>query len=128
MIKRNQIAALVAAALGLCATLPMAASAQALDSPSTTPAQGGNRPVDIQGDGRQQAADLATTMLVRAALVLDPDLKTETILVETINGNVRLTGQVTTSPNLDRAKTVISKVEGVKSVENLLVLRQIRPL
>ncbi len=128
MIKRNQIAALVAVALSLSAALPMSASAQALDSPSTTPAQGANRPVDIQGDGRQQAADLATSLLVRAALALDLDLKTETILVETINGNVRLTGQATSAANFDRAKTVVSKVEGVKSVENLLVLRQIRPL
>ncbi len=127
MIKRNRIAAAMAATLGLCAALPLNLFAQPLDSPSTTPAQGANRPVDIQGDGRQQAADLATTTLIRAALLQDLNLKTETILVETINGRVRLTGQVTSSANFDRAKDVVSKVEGVKDVENLLVLRQIRP-
>ena len=127
MFKRNRIATLVAAALGLMATLPLTVSAQALASPSTTPAQGANRPSDIQGDGRQQVADLATTTLVRAALMLDSELKTQTILVETINGSVRLTGQVNSGSNFERAKDVVAKVEGVKNVENLLVVREIRP-
>lgn len=131
MNKRNQIfatiatmAAILAAMLSLAVALPAFGQ---LDSPSTTPGRG-DKPIDIQGDGRAQAADAATTVLVKAALQQDPDLKTQTILVETINGNVRLTGQVTSGSNFDRAKDVVGKVDGVKNVENLLVVREVRPL
>ncbi|MEP7155429.1 MAG: BON domain-containing protein [Betaproteobacteria bacterium] len=118
------IAAVIAAILSFSVAMPLLAQ---LDSPSTTPARG-DKPIDIQGDGRQQAADASTTLLVRAALQLDSELKTQTILVETINGKVRLTGQVTSSSNFDRAKDVVAKVDGVKGVENMLVVREVRPL
>ena len=125
MNKRNHTAVLVAFALGFVAALPLAA--QTLDSPSTTPAQGANVPADMQGDGRQQAADLVTTKNVKAALQADSELKTQTILVETVNGMVRLTGQVTLAPNFGRAKDVVSHVEGVKGVDNQLAVREVRP-
>ena len=125
MNKRNRIALLLATALGIAAALPLAA--QVLDSPSTTPAHGANRPADVQGDGRQQAQDLATTKGVKATLQLDSELKTQTILVETINGIVRLTGQVTTASNFGRAKDVVGHVDGVKGVDNQLVVREVRP-
>lgn len=125
MNKRNHTAVLVAFALGFAAALPLAA--QTLVSPSTTPAQGTNLPADMQGDGRQQAADLATTKNVKAALQADSELKTQTILVETVNGIVRLTGQVTLAPNFGRAKDVVGHVEGVKGVDNQLAVREVRP-
>ena len=126
MNKRNQIAVLVATALGFVAALP--ASAQVLDSPSTTPAQGSNRPADVQGDGRQQTLDQATTTRVKAALQLDSELKIQTIIVETNNSTVRLTGQVNSGASFDRAKDVVGRVEGVKGVDNQLVVRPVRPL
>ena len=127
MNKYNRIELLVAAMLGFAAVLP--ASAQVLDSPSTTPAQGVNRPADVQGDGRQQALDLATTASVRSTLQQDSELKTQTILVETIGGNVRLTGTVTSTSNFDRAKDIVKKVDGVRNVENLLVVKElVKPL
>jgi osmotically-inducible protein OsmY len=125
MNKRNHIAVRVAIAMAIAAALPVAA--QSLDSPSTTPAQGANVPSDMQGDGRQQALDLATTNSVKAALQGDSELKTQTILVETINGVVRLTGQVTLAANFGRAKDVVGHVEGVRSVDNQLAVREIRP-
>ena len=127
MNKYNRIELLVAAVFGFATMLP--ASAQALDSPSTTPAQGANRPVDVQGDGRQQALDLATSARVRSTLQQDSELKTQTILVETIAGNVRLTGTVTSTANFDRAKDIVKKVDGVRNVENLLVVKElVKPL
>jgi len=128
MNKRMRIAALAAAVISVALSLAVATPVFAqLDSPSTTPGRG-DRPIDIQGDGTQQAADSATNARVRAALQLDSELKTQTILVETINGNVRLTGQVTSGSNFDRAKDVVGKVDGVRNVENLLVVREVRPL
>lgn len=115
----------VATVLGL--TPAVSVCAQTLDSPSTTPAQGANRPIDVQGDGRQQALDQATTARVRAALQTDSELKTQMVLIETVNGSVRLTGQVSSGAHFDRAKDLVTRVEGVKSVDNLLVVKAIRP-
>ena len=123
----NRIEKLLAGLLGFAAILSV--SAQALDNPSTTPAQGADVPIDVQGDGRQQALDLATTASVKSTLQRDSELKTQTILVETINGRVRLTGAVTSPSNFDRAKDIVGKVDGVKNVENLLVVKElVKPL
>jgi hypothetical protein len=121
--KHNRIALLVAVVLGFAAALP--APAQALDSPSTLLAQGANQPAEVEGGGHQQAVDLATTASVRSTLQQDSELKTQTILVETINGTVRLTGAVTSAANFDRAKDVVKKVDGVRNVENLLVVKEL---
>ena len=131
MNKRNRMVILIAAALataglGMAVALPV--HAQGLDSPSTTPAQGANRSVDVQGDGQQQALDQAITKRVREALQLDSELKTQTILIDTVDGNVRLTGQVTSASNFDRAKAMVGPIDGVKNVENLLVVKAIRPI
>ena len=123
MTPRTRAAVLIATSMAMIVAIP--AMAQKLDTPSTTPAAGSNRPVDAQGDGRQQAADLATTARVRAALQIDSELKTQTISVETVDGTVRLTGQVTSTAHLGRVKDVVSPVAGVKVVDNQLVVREL---
>ena len=123
MNTRSRTAIALAAALVLAGVLP--ALAQKLDTPSATPASGTNRPVDVQGDGRQQALDLATTARVKAVVLLDSELKTQTILIDTVNGTVRLTGQVTSTANFDRVKALVSPLEGVKNIENLLIVREL---
>lgn len=123
MIPRTRAAVLIATSMAMIVAIP--AMAQKLDTPSTTPAAGSNRPVDVQGDGRQQAVDLATTARVRAALQIDSELKTQTISVETVDGTVRLTGQVTSTAHFARVKDVVRPVEGVKVVDNQLVVREL---
>ena len=123
MIPHTRAAVLIATSMAMIVAVP--AMAQKLDTPSTTPAAGSNRPVDVQGDGRQQAVDLATTARVRAALQIDSELKTQTISVETVDGTVRLTGQVTSTAHFGRVKDVVSPVEGVKAVDNQLVVREL---
>ena len=123
MISRTRAAVLIATSIAMIVAIPV--MAQKLDTPSTTPAAGSNRPVDRQGDGSQQAMDLATTARVRAALQIDSELKTQTISVETVNGTVRLTGQVTSTAHFGRVKDVVSPVEGVKVVDNQLVVREL---
>jgi osmotically-inducible protein OsmY len=120
---KTQIAVLLAAALGVAAVLPVCA--QQLDTPSTTPARGSTRPADVQGDGSQRALDLATTTRVKAALQLDAELKTQSIFVETLDGIVRFTGQVSSAANFGRVKDVVWRLEGVKSVDNQLVVRDV---
>ena len=123
MIPLTRAAVLIAISVAMIVAVP--GMAQKLDTPSTTPAAGSNRPVDVQGDGRQQAVDLATTARVRAALQIDSELKTQTISVETVEGTVRLTGQVTSTAHFGRVKDVVSRVEGVKAVDNQLVVREL---
>ena len=123
MIPRTLAAVLVATSMATIVAVP--AMAQKLDTPSTTPAAGSNRPVDAQGDARQQAVDLATTARVRAALQIDSELKTQTISVDTVDGTVRLTGQVTSTAHFARVKDVVWPVEGVKVVDNQLVVREL---
>ena len=123
MIPLTRAAVLIAISVAMIVAVP--GMAQKLDTPSTTPAAGSNRPVDVQGDGRQQAVDLATTARVRAALQIDSELKTQTISVETVDGTVRLTGQVTSTAHLGRVKDVVSPVAGVKVVDNQLVVREL---
>lgn len=123
MNKRNRIAAIVATTLAIASAIPV--TAQKLDTPSSTPAYGSNRPLDVQGDGRQHALDEAITTRVKAALQLDSELKTQTIFAETVNGTVRLTGQVNSANSFDRAKDVVSRLEGVKAVDNQMVIREL---
>ena len=123
MISRIRAAVLIATSIAMIVAMP--AVAQKLDKPSATPAAGSNRPVDAQGDGSQRAVDLATTARVRAALQIDSELKTQTISVETVDGTVRLTGQVTSTAHFGRIKDVVSPVEGVKVVDNQLVVREL---
>jgi hyperosmotically inducible protein len=112
MNARDRIAVLLATLLGGVATLPAFVQAQAVNPPSSS-----------QSDGRQQATDQAITVRVKAALQLDSELKTQTILVDTVNGSVRLTGQATSAAIFDRAREVVARVDGVTAVDNQLVVK-----
>jgi len=78
--------------------------------------------------GRQAAIDQEINMRVKAALELDSELKTQTILVDVVNGSVRLTGQVTSAANLDRVKDVVGRVPGVAAIDNQLMVKPVSPL
>lgn len=78
------------------------------------------------GEKTAQAAkaldDAATTALVKSALVAEPGLKALTIDVQTANGVVTLYGTTDSSESREKAVHVASKVEGVKSVQDKLVI------
>ena len=78
--------------------------------------------------GRQAAIDQEINTRVKAALELDSELKTQTILVDVVNGSVRLTGQVTSAANFDRVKDVIGRVPGVLAIDNQLMVKPISPV
>ena len=59
---------------------------------------------------------------------MDSVLKSQTILVDSVNGVVRFTGQVTSAANFGRANGVVGRVASVKAVDNQLVVREVRPL
>lgn len=78
------------------------------------------------GETTTQAAkaldDAATTALVKSALVAEPGLKALTIDVETSNGVVTLYGTTDSPESREKAVRVASKVEGVRSVQDKLVI------
>jgi len=70
----------------------------------------------------QVAGDMAITAKVNAALVADDKLKATQINVDTQAGQVTLTGQAPDAKSRERATTLASAVDGVKNVNNQLVV------
>lgn len=70
-----------------------------------------------------QAVDDATIgTKLKAALVADPELSALKINVDTTQGNVRLKGEVKNMMLWRKAGDLARKIEGVKSVDNQLVI------
>jgi len=67
--------------------------------------------------------DSAITAKVKADLVADPVTKAHAISVETFKGVVQPSGFVATAKEKERAGEVASKVKGVVSVKNNIVLK-----
>ena len=68
--------------------------------------------------------DATITAKVKTALIAEPGLKALQINVDTANGVVTLSGAVDSPTNLDRATQVAQAVQGVKSVDNRLTVKQ----
>lgn len=66
--------------------------------------------------------DTMITAKVKAALIGDPDVKGTAISVETVNGEVQLTGFVDSQLQSNRAQDLASRVEGVDKVLNRLAV------
>ena len=60
---------------------------------------------------------------VKTAILADTDLRVLRISVETANGVTTLSGSVDSQQHSDKAGEVASAVDGVKEVENLLVVK-----
>jgi hyperosmotically inducible protein len=68
--------------------------------------------------------DTVVTTKVKSALLNDQELKGLGIKVETRKGTVQLSGFAESQAQVDRVLSVAKAVEGVKSVENGLTLKQ----
>lgn len=67
--------------------------------------------------------DAIITTKVKAALFNAPDLSAAEINVETYNGEVQLSGFVSTKNQINEAIQVAQKVDGVKKVKNSLLVK-----
>ena len=78
------------------------------------------------GDGTrstgQAVDDVGIGSKVKAALAGDPDLSALKINVDSTQGNVRLKGEVKSMALRRKAEDLARKVNGVKSVDNQLVI------
>lgn len=71
----------------------------------------------------QYVDDSAITAKVKAAILEDPALKVFQISVETFKGVVQLSGFVNSPEVRSRAAVVASRVSGVQSVKNNLLVK-----
>jgi hyperosmotically inducible periplasmic protein len=70
-----------------------------------------------------QVDDSALTASVKSALMADDTVRSFDIDVETTNGVVQLTGNVTSQTQIDQALQVARGVSGVREVENRLTMQ-----
>ena len=71
----------------------------------------------------QYVDDSVITTKVKTALLVDPDVKSLDIGVETFKGVVQLSGFVNSAEQARMAVEIAKSVEGVRSVKNSLVVK-----
>ncbi|MCY1395765.1 Osmotically-inducible protein Y [compost metagenome] len=71
--------------------------------------------------GSEVVSDLAITSKVKSALLMEKDVNSFDIKVNTFNGTVQLTGFVDSQWQIDKAVQVAASVNGVRGVTNDLV-------
>jgi osmotically-inducible protein OsmY len=67
--------------------------------------------------------DSVITTKVKAAILMEPNLKSSEINVITYKGTVQLSGFVTSQADIDKAVEVTREVKGVKSVKNDMLVK-----
>ena len=72
---------------------------------------------------RRVASDSVITTKAKAELLRERDFKSTQISVKTFNGTVILSGFVDDEIAKLKAETIVSKIDGVKSVKNSLVVK-----
>ena len=95
------------------------AAGQRPDSVVTRSAESASSAV---GNVSQATTDMAITAKVNAALAVDDKLKATQINVDTREGQVTLTGAAPDAQSRERATTLATAVDGVKQVNNQLVV------
>lgn len=81
-------------------------------------------PMNEQSNVSDKIDDAAITAKVKTAIIGEPGLKALQIDVDTANGVVVLSGAVDSPTSVDRATQIAQAIEGVKSVDNRLTVRQ----
>ncbi len=108
----------LAAVPAFAATTPTPATA--VPAPAPAPTVAPSAPVEEKGD--VDLHDLRITGEVKEAFAADKELKSLDIKVETVDGDVHLTGKVHTKDQEEKALSLAKKVDGVKSVKNGLTV------
>lgn len=71
-----------------------------------------------------QVADADVSSKVKMALASDDVLKSFDITVETLKGDVKLKGEVNDQTQIDRAREIARRVEGVRAIHDELTVKQ----
>ena len=77
-----------------------------------------DRNAAMESDSDQPINDTWITTKVKSSLLADSDVAGLDVEVETVNGEVRLSGQVDSQAQADRAVQIARDIEGVTNVES----------
>lgn len=77
-----------------------------------------DRMEQMDRDSDQPVNDTWITTKVKSSLLADSDVAGLDVSVETVNGEVRLSGDVDSQEQIDRAVEIASNIEGVTSVDS----------
>lgn len=95
------------------------ASAHVLALPETEPEEQSRAQADKKtGESEQPASDTWITTKVKADLLATEDVSGLDIKVETVNGVVKLSGNVTSHAQIDKAVSVSKAIKGVTKVDS----------
>jgi len=132
-MKTRSIALVQAVALACAASVLLSACGRreeaASAAPASAPAASAGAPTATTGmpptatTVGTEIDDSVVTARVKSALLADPDVKSFELKVETRKGQVQLSGFVDTQARIDNAIALVSKLEGVKGVENAMSLK-----
>jgi hypothetical protein len=98
------------------ATTPPPASRAPATTPTTPP------PTTADRSAGQTIDDAGITAKVKTALAAEKDVRAIGINVDTVQGNVTLTGRVASQDEAERVLQVARGVEGVKAVDSKLTI------
>lgn len=101
-----------------------ASSSGTSDSSGSTAAATGTSGTGAASKAGAAIDDSVITTKVKTALLADPDVKSTDISVETLKGEVILSGFVRNPVQIDRALKIARGVEGVKGVQNKLSVKK----
>ena len=111
----------LAAAIALAAAATLLSTGCYREEPATPATAATAAPKTTVGT---EIDDTVVTTKVKSALVADQEVRGVELKVETRKGVVQLSGFANNQAQLDRAITVARGIEGVKSVENGMTLKE----
>lgn len=76
-----------------------------------------DRTAAMESDSHQPMSDTWITTKVKSSLLADSDVAGLDVKVETVNGEVRLSGSVDSQAQIERATQIARDIEGVTSVD-----------
>lgn len=101
----------------------MAQADRAMESAGQKMDQAADAAKDAAKNATDSLGDVSVTTKVNAALLADPELSALKINVDTKDGAVTLNGEALSQAAKDRAEQLASGVEGVRTVNNMLVVK-----
>jgi hyperosmotically inducible protein len=102
-------------------TTPSTTTPSTATGPASTTTGAAGKPADTKVG--QKVDDTVITSKVKTALMADPDIKGTNINVDTMKGEVKLSGTVKSEAQVQKAMEITRGVEGVTGVQNNLQVK-----
>lgn len=103
---------------------PSAPGSDAMSSGASSSGATGSSGANASGSAERAIDDSVITTKAKSALLADTTVKGTDINVETNRGVVSLSGMVDNDRQRDRAASIVRGIDGVKSVENKMTVKQ----